>query len=576
MRPESSPLRQISLLAFFALGAVVLHELGGRPPVREVLLVVILLMAAACVALTLALRRSAQEAASSEARARRAEEAAKLTEQKFQSGFRRASFGIVLVGLEGRILECNRAAQTLLGYSEAELKRLTIRDINHPDDGPRCMQQFQALVAGQYETHQDERRYVRKDGTIVHAVLRATAIRDEQGAFQFSLGLLEDLTDRKKLEAQLVASERLASIGTLAAGVAHEINNPLAFVLANLTYAIEELERQIPQAGEVAQALREAKDGASRVRDIVRDLKVFSRRDGEESGGADLCRVIESAVHLAQNEIRHRARLEVEVGKLPPVKGSEKRLGQVVLNLLVNAAQAIPDGHADENEIHVSAALEGDDHVVLQVRDSGVGIAPDLMSKIFDPFFTTKPVGVGTGLGLSICHGIVSSVGGTISVDSHRGEGSVFRVRLPVARGSTESDGEAPRSSDGRQGLRILVVDDEPLVGQAVRRLLGAAYHVEAVTDVRAALSRLGGAHEFDVVLCDVMMPEMNGLDLHAEIAKRSSWLASRVVFMTGGAFTRASRDSLQRLPNPCIDKPFDPDLLRSLLASFPRDGARS
>jgi signal transduction histidine kinase len=267
--------------------------------------------------------------------------------------------------------------------------------------------------------------------------------------------MFPDITERKQLQSRLLLSDRMASVGTLAAGVAHEINNPLAYVTANLGYVHEEMGRLMerwPKEGppcpslthtvkSVCAALGEALHGADRVQTIVGDLKTFSRETRETQQdpirAVDVRKVLESTLSLAAGEIRHRAQLVKDYGEVPPVHGNDSRLGQVFLNLLVNAAQAIPaDGEADQHEIRVTTRTLPSGQVAVEVSDTGAGIAPELMGRIFDPFFTTKPVGVGTGLGLSICHGIITGFGGEISASSEVGKGSIFRISLPAYRKS--------------------------------------------------------------------------------------------------------------------------------------------
>src|SRR6266511_2476645 len=368
-------------------------------------------------------------------------------------------------------------------------------------------------------------------------------------------------------------ADRMASVGTLAAGVAHEINNPLAFILANLEFALTEL-RVAAADPEVLRALGEARDRGLRVREIVRDLKAFSRADAEAHETLDLRRVLQSALGLAQNEIRHRARLEVDVGEIPPVVGSEHRLGQVFLNLLINAAQAIPEGRAAENVVRAVTATARDGRALVEISDSGSGIPAEVLPRIFDPFFTTKPVGVGTGLGLSICHGIVSGLGGEILVESAPGKGSTFRVFLPAAPAVERRAEEAvgPPAADAATAVRgrILIVDDEALVGRAVSRILSPQHDVVTRTSARAALDDVaGGGGGFDLVLCDLMMPDMNGMELHSRLREIAPALADRTVFLTGGAFTASAREFLARLPNARIEKPFEPDALRALAADL-------
>jgi signal transduction histidine kinase len=250
------------------------------------------------------------------------------------------------------------------------------------------------------------------------------------------------------MQAQLVVSDRLAAVGTLAAGVAHEINNPLAFVLSNLSFLCGELHgvaRELPhgRTAEMEEVLREAMDGAHRVRQIVRDLRTFSRGDDEVATTVNLQAVLESAITMARGELKMRAQIVREYRDVPQVEGNEGRYGQVFLNLLINAAQAIAPGKPDQNEVRL-VLREAGERVIIEVRDTGSGMSPEVRARIFDPFFTTKPVGEGTGLGLSICHGIITGFGGEITVESEEGRGSTFRVSLPVAKGSRAPPPAAP------------------------------------------------------------------------------------------------------------------------------------
>src|ERR1019366_3468677 len=234
------------------------------------------------------------------------------------------------------------------------------------------------------------------------------------------------------------------------------------------------------------------------------------------------------------NEIRHRARLVKEYGDVPLVLATEARLGQVFLNILVNAAQALEVGDAAENVIRVRAATERDGQVVVQVSDTGPGIPPDILDRIFDPFFTTKPVGLGTGLGLWICQGIVTSLGGEITAESRPGEGATFRVVLPSAisadRPSTPEPPAVAPAPDARR-LELLVVDDEIAIGRTLAIALADEFEVATATSGRAALAILAGEPRFDVVLCDLMMPDVSGMDVHERIARERPELAKRFVF---------------------------------------------
>jgi PAS domain S-box-containing protein len=495
-----------------------------------------------------------------------AEEALRASEEKYRAAFEFASLGIVLVAPDGRLVETNRAIRRMLDRSEEQLRGESFEAIHAAPDRGSAATILRQMREGAVASVELPRRLVRSDGAVVEVVLRASALRDEAGTFRFALAVLEDVTERKRLEAQLMLADRMASVGTLAAGVAHEINNPLAFILANLDYALDALRAHPDVDPDVPRALGEARDGGLRVREIVRDLKAFSRADGDAREAVDLRRVLQSALGLAQNEIRHRARLEIEVDDVPKVTGNEHRLGQVFLNLLLNAAQSIPEGRGRDHVVRARTGTAPDGRASVTISDTGTGIPAEVLPRIFDPFFTTKPVGVGTGLGLSICHGIVTSLGGEIQVESTPGAGSSFTVLLPpapVEARPAAPDGPQPPARRGR----ILVVDDEALVGRAVTRILSHQHEVVARTSARAALEELARGAPFDLVLCDLMMPDMTGMELHARLQELAPAVAVRTVFLTGGAFTASARDFLARVPNARIEKPFEPDQLRSLVA---------
>ena len=381
-------------------------------------------------------------------------------------------------------------------------------------------------------------------------------------------GVAADVTERRRLQGQLDLSQRMAGLGRLAAGVAHEINNPLASVVANLAFVAEELPDLPPG---VRQALLEARDGAVRVGDVVRGLKTFSRPGPARRGPVDVARELEAALRLANHELRHRAVLSVRIGDLPPVVANAHELGQVFLNLLVNAAQAVPEGRAEDHRIDVVARTDPRGWALVEIRDTGVGIPPEVLGRIFEPFFTTKPLGVGTGLGLAISHGIVASAGGAIEVESTLGRGSTFRVLLPPGTATTvpgepEEVVERVPPAAEHAPARVLVVDDEPLVANAVVRALGRGYAVTTAATARDALGRIEAGERFDAVLCDLMMPQMSGMELHARVTALAPALAERFVFVTGGAFTDAAADFLRTTTNGWIEKPFDPRALRELV----------
>ncbi len=472
-------------------------------------------------------------------------------------------------------LTWNERITAVLGYPLEQVGRTTEWwfGMMHPDDRERVARGIERAIQGDGELWVEEYRLRRANGTYARIMDRASIVRDTEGKPVRMLGALVDMSEREEMRTRLALADRMASVGTLAAGVAHEINNPLAYVIANLDYARQELG--VPAAdparkeADITQALKEAREGAERVRIIVKELKMFSRPDDERMELVDVHRAIDSAATMAWNEIRHRARLVKDYQPVPSVYGNEARLGQVFLNLLVNAAQSIPEGAADRNEIRISTRLDGQGRIVIDVRDTGGGIPEEVRTRIFEPFFTTKPVGVGTGLGLSICHGIIESLGGTLRFETEPGKGTLFQVLLqPPAGTRRQKSPEKPAVAAGRRG-RLLLVDDEQMVLNAMKRTLGAEHEVTGFNRAAVALEWLAQGQPWDLILCDLMMPDMTGWEFHAELVKRWPERAGDVVFVTGGAFTTGARDFLGRVNNPRLEKPFEPKALRGLVGSL-------
>jgi CheY-like chemotaxis protein len=262
---------------------------------------------------------------------------------------------------------------------------------------------------------------------------------------------------------------------------------------------------------------------------------------------------------------------------VPLAAASGPRLGQVALNLVLNAIESMPPRQDPPGELRVRTLVDDSGRVAFEVEDTGAGIAPATIGRIFDPFFTTKPVGSGTGLGLAICHQIVAGFGGEITVRSTLGRGSAFRVALPAA-GVVSGVGAPEREpASERVCRRVLVIDDEPhLVGMIERMLPRPDYEIVSAYNAFESLERLGHDRAYDVVLCDLMMPGMSGMEFYDELRRSVPQLAPRVVFMTGGAFTAAAREFLARVTNRCLEKPFTIAQLEAelLLAAAPCDAA--
>jgi two-component system cell cycle sensor histidine kinase/response regulator CckA len=511
-------------------------------------------------------------------RTRQAEEALRKSEEQYRQIVETTSDGIIKLDGAANIVFVNRRLAEMLGYEPAEMIGKGLFAFMTPGAMAHAAEQFLSPMAIIDTT------FRHKNGREISVNIAGSELFDGAGGAAGHLGVVRDVTERKKLQSQLMVSDRMASVGTLAAGVAHEINNPLAAVIANLDYIADSVALMMggdagPErneawlVGEVKGPLEDARHAAQRVRFIVRDLKIFSRTPTDEpSGPVDVQAIMESSLRMGWNEIRHRARLVKLYERVPAVEANEARLGQVFLNLVVNAAQAMEEGRAEQNEIRIGTRLEGEG-VVIEVSDNGAGIPPEIIDRIFDPFFTTKAVGVGTGLGLAICQRIVTDLGGELTVQSEHGKGTTFKVTLPVlCKPECEivvaPAAEAPIA--GRRG-RILLVDDEELVLRGVKRILAKEHNVVATVSAAEALALCAAGEEFDLILCDLMMPEMTGMDLHRELSLVAPAQASRMIFLTGGAFTARARSFLSETAIEHIEKPFDPVNLRAVVHRYLR-----
>jgi len=457
-----------------------------------------------------------------------------------------------------------------------------LRAIVHPDDRAVVEALFARVHALGHEEVSDvaEVRMRGADGS--WRICEVSGVRVEIGGAATVVASGRDITERKRLRAQLMVSDRMASLGTLAAGIAHEINNPLAYVTGNLEAMAEAVQARggTPDRVELSVAINEARDGAERVRKIVQGLRSFSRPEEEKRVALALPGVLEAAIRLTSNEVRHRATLVRELGATPLVVADDGRLTQVFINLLINAAHAIPEGNSDANRITVRTRTDAAGRAVVEIEDTGRGIAPEVLSRVFDPFFTTKDVGVGTGLGLSICHGIVTGLGGEISIESAPDRGTLVRVVLvPPAEAALPPPTPIVDPVDAPALVRrprVMLVDDEPMIAQTIERLLRRDYDITIASCGRDALAHVTGGARFDAIVSDVMMPNMTGIEMLEELRRTAPEQAARVIFLSGGAFTAQTRERLDLLGAPQLEKPVTAKELRACVLRIATEGATS
>ncbi|MBC7691790.1 MAG: response regulator [Methylotenera sp.] len=486
----------------------------------------------------------------------------------------------IFIHKSGTISYVNPRMASYLRYDDPrDLIGMQVLDIVHPDSRKLEQERMTSLMTGRTGVNPPrEMDFLRKDSETFHGEAVALTVTWEgQPAIAVTV---RDLSDRKKLQAHLMLSDRMMALGVLAAGVGHEINNPLGYVLLNL----EALKKNFGPAllTENAQHIADMEKGLNRIRLIVKDLKAFSR-DSDENARVqvNLPAVLQSVVSMARKEIELRARLTTEIQDLPPVLASEARLGQVFLNLLVNASQSIRPGNAAIHEISVRTSVvqkEFRSFALVEVQDTGVGMSDETKKRIFEPFFTTKPVGVGTGLGLSICHSIIEGFSGQIEFESEVGKGTCFKVFLPLFQeksvktavpvpgaGSLGSSAVTSASATRARG-KVLIIDDDAALLEMTKFFISEDHEAVALTDAQDALDLLAKGQKFDCILCDLMMPTLNGIQFYQKVSEISPEHLSRILYVTGGSFTEETHAFLRKPEIRHLEKPFDTSHLRELV----------
>ena len=465
--------------------------------------------------------------------------------QQLKKLFAESPDAIVVVDREGRVKYVNSQALSFFERSEGDL----VDERLH----------FAARAGDTVEL-----RVTRPGGERV-GELRLVEL-DWAGAPAY-VATIRDITQQRNLEMQLLMSDRLVTLGTLAAGVAHEVNNPLAALLTNVGLAMQRIMAQPTVDVELMDQLRDAEAAATRIRTIVRDLKVFSRSEEENHSLVDVRATLDGVARMAAGEILHSARLEKDYRDVPLVEVNESRLSQVFLNLVINAAQAIPPGNAASNAIRVSTRVGFDGRVVVDVRDTGPGMSEETKRRLFTPFFTTKPVGAGTGLGLAICQRILQSLGGEISVESELGKGTCFSVSLPAADTvALPPPPTMPVEAEAIRRGRVLIIDDNALILKSAGRILRSDHDLTLVERAGKAMTLIERGERFDVILCDLMMPEMTGMEFCTWLEENHPRQAQKLIFLTGGAFTHEAQAFIESKARQLFEKPFDVQELRQLV----------
>ncbi len=495
---------------------------------------------------------------------------------------------MVVVGPDGTVRFANQAAELLFARNAEDLVGSSFE---HP---------LENKSSTEIEiSHQ-------REGEPKLAQMRVAEVEwDGQPAFLASIRDITDLRRTQELERRLMHANRLTAIGQLAAGVAHEINNPAAFVQVNigvlgnevremrtaLRSAAHQLEAEIgPHAAALLSSVLNEHDmpaklatmeevfdeclvGVKRIATTVKDLGCFSRIEEDDVDVVDLNDVVNVACSMTFNEVRHHAELIKELGDIPVIAADRAKVTQVLINLIINATHAIEQGDSTHNSIRVSTQRRNG-AVIVAVEDTGCGIPERDLERIFEPFFTTKSRERGTGLGLSISAETIRKHGGDMRVESTVGRGSRFEVEFPERTGlrTNKSASRIPSlTSMPPRRARVLVIDDERMLRKAVRRVLEPTHEVVEAQDGAEGLEILAHGPAFDVVICDLMMPGVDGVGVHESLSRSDPKLLERFVFVTGGAFTTRARSFISNAQPTVLEKPVSTDLIRGIVRRLSR-----
>jgi two-component system cell cycle sensor histidine kinase/response regulator CckA len=497
---------------------------------------------------------------------KQAEEALQKSEAKFRTIFERVAVGIGLVDAKGRLMESNPALQEILGYRKKELQNRVFTEFTHPDDLPADTNLYKELLEGKRDHHQTEKRFIRKDGEVIWSLQNVSLVRASGGEPLFTIFMVEDITERKRLENHFLQSQKMETVGRLAGGIAHDFNNILTVIKGYTQLLLSELNEDHP----LRENLKEIKKSTERAEDLTRQLLAFSRRQVMEMKVIDLNHLIKNLEKMLCRVIGEDIELTTFLtDDLGRVKTDPAQIEQVILNLAVNARDAMPSGgkltletnnvELDKDYARTHISVAPGHYVMLSVSDTGCGMTPEVKDRIFEPFFTTKVKGKGTGLGLSTVYGIVKQSGGNIWVYSEPDKGTAFKIYLPRVEEEIDvlsSQEEVLDLPKGNETV-LLVEDDISVRDLAARFLLGQGYKVLEATNGNEAI-QIAQEHlkeKIHLLLTDMVMPQMGGKELVGRF--KSLHPGIKVLFISGYTDTTITHHGLSEPNTALLQKPF-------------------
>lgn len=505
------------------------------------------------------------------------EQALRESEERYRAIFNNAAIGINLSDRDTRFLQVNSRSASMLGYTQEELKALSVLDITHPDHRELSMANLSDLIDGKVDSYRVQKRYVRKDGQVVWADVHVSAIHNQSGQFVASLAVVEDITDRKRAEqerermrAQLLQAQKMEAIGTLTGGMAHEFNNLLTIVSGYAELLLAEKNESDPEHSDLQRIVHASQRGA----ELVRSLLAFSRKSEMNITPVNLNREVEQVKKLLDRTFPKMIEIELNLSDgLKTVEADSGQIRQLLMNMALNARDAMPDGgklsigtnNLGEGDLSAPSGAKPGDYVQLTVSDTGIGMDGETVDRIFEPFYTTKGLAYQTGLGLAVVHGIIEQHGGYIRCDTKPKQGTTFQIYLPTAQ-PRKADAVSVKAQPLGGTETILIVDDEEYVRDLASRFLErAGYRVITADNPLTALGLYDNERsDISLVILDLIMPKMGGKQFLEELLKIDPKL--KVLIASGYSDTYDREELVRAGARGFVGKPFHmTELLQAL-----------